>query len=93
MCVPAYSIAEALGRSIDHRLKVITSLQNQDGPRSTDICGHLAEFIDAASRTVQIGLVYRNSIYAIPVAIDGELNASLDASQLDGRLLPERAQR
>jgi hypothetical protein len=78
MCVPAHAIAEAPGRSIDNRLKVVASFENQNRPRSTDICRDLAEFVDTASRAVQIAQVHRDPIYPALVTVDGEFNASLN---------------
>jgi hypothetical protein len=75
--VPAHAIAEAPRRSIDYNLKVVASLQNQHGPRSTDNGRHLAEFIATASRAVQIAHVHGNPIYPALVTIEGEFNASL----------------
>jgi hypothetical protein len=76
--VPAYAIAESLGRPADHSLKVVASLQNQHRPRSPDIGCDLAEFIDAAPWTIQIVQIHRDSIDPALVAVNGEFNASLD---------------
>jgi hypothetical protein len=78
MCVPAHAIAEAPSRSIDNRLKVVASLENQDRPRSTDICRDLAELVDTPAWAVQIAQVHRDPIYPALVAVDGEFNASLN---------------
>jgi hypothetical protein len=38
----------------------------------------LAEFVDTASRAVQIAQVHRDPIYPALVTVDGEFNASLN---------------
>jgi hypothetical protein len=78
MRVPAYAIAEAPGRSVDHCLKVVASLQNQYGPGSTDMGRDLAEFVVPPARAVQIAQVHRDPIDPALVAVDGEFNASFD---------------
>jgi hypothetical protein len=78
MCVPAHAIAETPRRSIDNRWKVVASLENQDRPRSTDICRDLTELVGAAARAVEIAQVHRDPINSALVAVDGEFNASLN---------------
>ena len=54
MHAPAHAIAEAPGGSTDDRFEIVTYFENQDGPCSTYLCGDLANFVDTASRAVQI---------------------------------------
>jgi hypothetical protein len=77
ICASTHAIAEAPGRSTHDRLEVVPFLKNQDGPCSSYLCGNLANFVDAASRAIQIAQAYGDSVYPAAVAVSGELNASL----------------
>jgi hypothetical protein len=59
-------------------LEVGTFLKNQNGPRSTYLCGDLASFVGTASRTIQIAQVYRDPVYPALVTVNGKADASLN---------------
>jgi hypothetical protein len=72
------SITEAPRRSIDHSQYVVARLQNSNRLGATQLGGELALLINAAARTVKVGQIGRDAIYAAPVAVDGVFNGSLD---------------
>jgi hypothetical protein len=78
MRAPAHAIVEAPGGSTDDRFEIVTCFENQDGPCSTYLCCDLANFVDTASRAVQITQVHRDPVYPALVTVNGETDASLD---------------
>ncbi len=78
MNLPSDAVSETPGRAIHHSHKIVAPLQDKDRPSPPHIGRDLAQFVNATSRTVHVGQIDRNAIYAAPVTVNSVFDTSFD---------------